>query len=98
MMSSLRPNVEQTKFPAIAENSKLQLSRIECNAIGTLGRVEGKFQITQIELLPIVAIFDHGLKEKALRVLEMGEKACLISNSILSKVVLEPTITVAFLP
>ncbi len=87
-----------TTFLAIADNSKLEFSRFECNAVGTLDRVEGKFQITQIELLPILAIFDHALKEKAMRVLEMSEKACLISNSILSKVILEPTITVAFLP
>lgn len=87
-----------TTFLAIADNSKLEFSRFECNAVGTLDRIEGKFQITEIVLLPILAIFDHAVKEKAMRVLEMSEKACLISNSILSKVILEPTITVAFLP
>lgn len=82
-----------TTFLAVAENSKLEFDAMECNAVGTLDKVEGKYQITEITLFPIVKILDEVQKDKAIRVMEMSEKACLISNSIKSKVILEPTVT-----
>ena len=82
-----------TTFLAIAENSKLEFDAMECNAVGTLDKVEGKYQITEITLFPIVKILDEVQKDKAIRVMEMSEKACLISNSIKSKVILEPKVT-----
>ena len=36
-----------TTFLAVAENSKLDFSAMECNAVGTLDKVEGKYQITE---------------------------------------------------
>jgi len=83
-----------TTFLAVAENSKLEFTTLECNAIGTLDKVDGKFRMTEVLLNPILTITDETLKEKAMRVLEMSEKACLISNSVLSKVILNPTVTV----
>lgn len=81
-----------TTFLAVAENSKLEFSRFACNAVGTLDKVDGKYQITEVKLTPILTINDIALKEKGIRVMEMSEKACLISNSITSKVSLAPTI------
>lgn len=82
-----------TTFLAVAENSKLEFDAMECNAVGILDKVEGKYQITEITLFPIVKILDEVQKDKAIRVMEMSEKACLISNSIKSKVILEPKVT-----
>ena len=48
--------------------------------------------MTEIDLYPSLVITKEEDKEKALRVLEKSEKACLISNSILSKVNLHPEI------
>jgi peroxiredoxin-like protein len=84
-----------TTFLAIAENSKLNFEHFSCNAVGTLEKVDGKFQITEITLRPKLVISEPRLEDKALRVLEMSEKACLISNSILSKVTLEPKVLIA---
>ncbi len=81
-----------TTFLAVAENSKLDFSAMECNAVGTLDKVEGKYQITEITLFPIVTIVDEVQKDKAVRVMEMSEKACLISNSIKSIVALVPEV------
>jgi len=83
-----------TTFLAVAENSKLEFTNFECNAIGTLDRIEGKYCITEITLSPILTINDENFKEKGIRVMEMSEKACLISNSITSKVILQPKVTV----
>lgn len=81
-----------TTFLAVAENSKLEFSAMECNAVGTLDKVDGKYQITEILLAPIVTILDEVQKDKAIRVMEMSEKACLISNSIKSSVSLQPLV------
>ncbi|NHM07553.1 OsmC family peroxiredoxin [Flavobacterium sp. CYK-4] len=83
-----------TTFLAVAENSKLEFQSLECNAVGTLDKVDGKFLMTQVELFPELKITDAALQDKALRVMEMSEKACLISNSVNSEVVLHPKVTV----
>lgn len=84
-----------TTFLSIAENSKLDFKDFSCNAIGVLDQVEGKFLMTEVILNSTLVITKEEDKEKALRVLEKSEKACLISNSINSKVTLNSIITIA---
>ena len=51
--------------------------------------------MTKIIVKPILTIIaDLNKIEKAQRVLELSEKACLISNSIKSEVILKPTINI----
>mgnify|MGYP001169651241 FL=1 len=82
-----------TTFLAIAENSRLEFKEFSCNAVGVLEQVEGKYLMTEVILNPTLVITKEEDKEKALRVLDKSEKACLISNSINSKVSLNPTVT-----
>ena len=81
-----------TTFLAIAENSRLDYSAFDCNAKGKLEQVEGKFLMTEMILEPILVIKNEGDREKAERILQKSEAACLISNSIKSKVILSTTI------
>jgi peroxiredoxin-like protein len=81
-----------TTFLSIAENSKLEFTEFSCDAIGSLGQLEGKFLMTEISLNPVLKISNEIDRSKAERVLEKSEKACLISNSIVSKINLHPTI------
>lgn len=83
-----------TTFLAIAENSRLEFKEFTCNAVGMLDQVEGKYLMTEVILNPTLVITKEEDKEKALRVLDKSEKACLISNSINSKVSLNPIVTV----
>jgi len=75
-----------TTFLAIAEYSKLEFETFECNAEGILDKVEGKYQMTEINLTAKLKINDLEKAEKAERILHKSEKACLISNSITTKV------------
>ncbi|MBZ9731030.1 OsmC family protein [Salegentibacter sp. JZCK2] len=84
-----------TTFLAIAENSKLDFISFKSKAIGKLDKVEGKFQMTEIVLKPVLEIADEKNAERAKRIIEKSEKACLISNSIKSKIILEPEIVIA---
>ena len=83
-----------TTFLAIAENSKFEFKSFKSEATGKLEKVDGKFMISQIELKPTITIQDESKKEKAIRLIEKSEAACLISNSTKSKIILKPTINI----
>jgi peroxiredoxin-like protein len=77
-----------TTFLSIAENSKLEFTGFDCPAKGKLEQVEGKFLMTEILLEPTLVITKESDKDRAERILQKSEAACLISNSIKSKVTL----------
>ncbi len=83
-----------TTFLAIAEYSKLDFINFKCGSKGILEKVDGKFVITEVLLFPEVVIADASKTERAERILEKSEKACLISNSINSKVSMEAKVIV----
>jgi len=84
-----------TTFLAIAENSKLNFENFECNADGKLEKVDNKYMISEILLAPVLTIHDESDRERALRILDKSEAACLISNSIKSKIIFQPQIRIA---
>jgi peroxiredoxin-like protein len=83
-----------TTFLAIAEYSKLEFNNFECNATGILDKVEGKFMMSEITLHVTLEISDPSKKERAQRIIEKSEKACLISNSIKTNIKLETEILI----
>ena len=83
-----------TTFLAVSEYSKFEFISFKCGSKGILDKVDGKFVMTEVLLYPEVFISDESQRERALKILEKSEKACLISNSITSKVTMQPKITV----
>ena len=83
-----------TTFLAIAENSKLNFISYSSGGKGKVEKVEGKFFVTQIELSPRILVENERDKERALRIIEKSEKACLISRSMKSEIILKPEITI----
>lgn len=83
-----------TTFLAIAENSKLEFLSFESSAKGKLELVDGKFMISEIELMPVLNISKATDPEKAERILQKSEAACLISNSVKSKIIFKPEILI----
>lgn len=81
-------------FLAIAENSKLEFISYHCNGSGKLEKVDGKYIISEIHLQPIIVLKNEQDKEKAERIIHKSDAACLISNSIKSKIILTPTINI----
>jgi len=75
-----------TTFLAIAENSRLDFVGFTCSAKGKLEQENGRFLMTEILLEPVLTIANESDIEKAERILQKSEKACLISNSIHSKI------------
>lgn len=83
-----------TTFLAISEYSKFEFISFKCGSKGILNKVDGKFSMTEVLLFPEVIISDENQRERAIKILEKSEKACLISNSITSKITMKPEITV----
>lgn len=84
-----------TTFLAIAENSRLQYEHFESNGTGKLEMIDGKYMISEIELHPVLTIANEADTEKAQRILQKSEAACLISNSVKSKIIFTPEIKIA---
>jgi organic hydroperoxide reductase OsmC/OhrA len=83
-----------TTFLALAEYSKLEFKSFDCTAEGILEKVEGKFLMTEITLHPVLTIADADKTDRALRLMEKAESACLISNSIKTTVKLDAKVNV----
>jgi organic hydroperoxide reductase OsmC/OhrA len=73
----------------------LKVQSFNCKGKGKLDQVDGKFLMTEITLEPTVVLLHEKEIDRALRVLEKSEKACLISNSIKSEIVMNSTIAVS---
>ena len=82
-----------TTFLAVAERAGLAFTSYHCEAEGRLELVEGKFQVTVITLRPQIALQSGSDAAKAKELIEKAEANCLISNSMKTRITLEPTIT-----
>jgi peroxiredoxin-like protein len=83
-----------TTFTAIAEYSKLSFEELSVSAEGIMSNESGKFAMTEIILRPELVIIEEDQKDKALRILQKAEEACLITRSIKTEVKLEPKVKV----
>ncbi len=81
-----------TTFLAIAENSKLDFISFKSYANGKLEKVDGKFMISEIILSPTLVLPEGANLERAERILQKSEAACLISNSVKATIVFQPQI------
>ena len=79
-------------FLAFAERAGLAFAGYESDAEGTLELVDGKFQMTTIVLKPRITVAAGGDIGKAKELILKAEANCLVSNSIKSRVTVEPNI------
>ena len=64
-----------------------EISRFECNVIGQVELIEGKYQFTSINIFPKIYVADDALIEKARLALQKTQEYCLVSNSIKAEVI-----------
>lgn len=69
-------------FRAIARASKLEWTDVACRVEGVLDRVDGVPQFTQYTTFATLNVPSGTATDKARRLLEKAERACLISNSV----------------
>lgn len=83
-----------TTFSAIARYSKLDFDDLQVDADAVMEKVDGKFVMSTITLKAVLTIADSTHKDKAIRVMEKAEAACLITRSVKTEVRLEPLVNI----
>ncbi len=84
-----------TTFVAFAKKFRCEITNFECEAIGQIELINGKFKFTMINLYPKVFIPAASVKEKANLALEKTHKYCIISNSVNAPVFYHSTIVIS---
>jgi len=79
-------------FSGMAHFSKLEYLSLEIEVEGTIEKDAEGWRFTQINLRPRLKVALEKERERANRLLEKAEKACLIVRSLTSRIVLEPEI------
>lgn len=87
-----------TTFEAIAEFSKFPFEELTVKAEGMLEKGEGGYRFTKVFVRPLLSIPAEQDRDRALRLLEKAERACLISKSVSSEIILEPEVVVMVRP
>lgn len=82
-------------FRAIAQASKLDWSRLECDAESTLDRVDHVTRFVALRIRAQLTIADTAHSDKAQRLLEKAEQTCLVRNSLNFDVELDPQVRIA---
>jgi len=82
-------------FRAIARASKLEWTNLECSAEGVLERVERVTRFTAVTVRASLTVPAGTDAEKARRLLEKSEAACLVTRSLLAEAHLEAEVIVA---
>ena len=84
-----------TAFLSIADNSKLEFIHFDSKASGKMEMIDGKYIMSEVTLMPVLTIRNEKDRERAQRILEKSEAACLISNSVKSKIILKTEVVLA---
>jgi peroxiredoxin-like protein len=84
-----------TTFRAIAEYSHFEAEGLEVSVDGEVEKAEGGFLFSKITVRPLLTIKHESQRERGLRLLEKSEKACLVSRSLKSEIILEPQVVAA---
>ncbi len=82
-------------FQAIAMYSKFEAVGLEVSVDGRVEKVEGGFKFTRVTVRPTLSVQNEAEQERGLRLLEKAEKACLVSRSLQSEIILEPQVVVS---
>lgn len=80
-----------SSFLAFAGRAGIAFENYESEAEGLLEFVDGRFVFTKIVVRPRITLRPGEERAKAEEVLHQAERSCLISNSIRTEVVLEPS-------
>jgi peroxiredoxin-like protein len=80
---------------AVAKASKIDFISLDLTGEGKVDRAEGVTRFTEIVLRPRLVVTPGTDRERALKVVERSEKACLVSASLQTPVRLEPIIELA---
>jgi organic hydroperoxide reductase OsmC/OhrA len=84
-----------TTFLAIADASRLEVAALSVPGEGTIERGEDRrYRFTRIVLGPHIALVHESDRDRAQRIVQKAEGACLVTRSLGTPVTVEPVIEV----
>ena len=84
-----------TTYLVLSRKMRFDISRLECQAIGHIERVEGVgYTFVSIDLYPKISVGDENLRSKALAALQKTKQHCLVSNAVRARIVYHPELIV----
>ncbi len=84
-----------TTYLAFAKKLQFDISDLECDTIGQVELLDGKYKFTTINVYPKVYIANESLRNKANTAVEKTHKYCLITNSVNAVVFYHTTVLIA---
>jgi peroxiredoxin-like protein len=79
-------------FKAIARASNFSWISLSCEAVGTLDNVDRQMRFTTFEVRAALTVPPGANEDKAMRLLEKAEQACLVTNSLTAAVHLSTSV------
>ncbi|MBS1600883.1 MAG: OsmC family protein [Bacteroidetes bacterium] len=76
-----------TTYLVFAKKFGFEISHLECQTVGNLEMVDGKYVFSSVHLYPKIYIADKSFREKAIKTMEKTEKYCIISNSVKADII-----------
>lgn len=69
-------------FIEFIRKMRIEFKSFECDAVGTLEKVDRSFEVTKIDMKAKVVIGSEDIRNKIDRALELAAKYCFIGNSM----------------
>lgn len=82
-------------FRAVAAASGFAFERLDVHCRGTVDRVDHVTRFTEIVVQPRLTLSGQADRDRAMRLLEKAERACLVTASLSTPTRLEPTVETA---
>ena len=81
-------------FKAIARNSRLEWTHLECSPVGILERIDGVTRFTRFTINVTLTVPAGTDTEKAQRLLRRAENGCLVTQSLVAETHLETEVVI----
>ena len=82
-------------FASLIEKHHLPVEAYMSEATGTLEYADGAYRFTRVTIKPTIIIDDAASAPKVLKLIEAANRDCLISNSVITSVVVEPSVVLS---
>jgi organic hydroperoxide reductase OsmC/OhrA len=79
-------------FLSIAQKRGLEIDAYYCESTGLLESVDGRYRFTRVVVLPTIIVATEDAIELARLAIERADRDCLVANSLLTQVIVEPDI------
>ena len=79
-------------FASLVEKHHLPVEAYTSEAAGVLEFADGAYRFTRVTIKPTIVVNDATAAPKVLKLIEAANRDCLISNSVITSVVVEPSV------